>query len=270
MYGFSVMKFINSGDLVCSRASIGELNLRAFRDKRKEFKHKTRKTFQEEIYSFPGRLHMDTVAILDGNITYVEHDEDAKEAGFVNFNKISVIISGITNDSLVNTGNLSLHGTALFMGKGGLSIKLVAPLFDKNYSFTVAGILGGMEIEEVNTILGNNANLYAKGSLDSMRFNFNASSSQATGKLDMIYQDLDITIRNKSTGDTTGFKSKLMSWIADLKTPDSNPLPGKEQRVGKIEYERDPEKFLFNYVFKSILSGIQSTLSKKSKQKKNP
>jgi hypothetical protein len=48
---------------------------------------------------------------------------------------------------------------------------------------------------------------------------------------------------------------------------DSNPIPGKNVREGIIDYDRDPERFLFGYCFKSILSGIQSTLVKSPDQK---
>jgi len=40
-----------------------------------------------------------------------------------------------------------------------------------------------------------------------------------------------------------------------------NPKPGKEVRVGIIDFERDPEKFIFNYWVKSLLSGIKSSFT---------
>jgi hypothetical protein len=43
---------------------------------------------------------------------------------------------------------------------------------------------------------------------------------------------------------------------------DSNPLPDKEIREGIIEYSRDPEKFLFSYCAKCIMSGIRSSIIK--------
>jgi hypothetical protein len=49
---------------------------------------------------------------------------------------------------------------------------------------------------------------------------------------------------------------------------DSNPIPGKEVRVGVIDYQRDPERFLFNYCFKSIMTGIKSSLAKDTTKRK--
>jgi hypothetical protein len=81
---------------------------------------------------------------------------------------------------------------------------------------------------------------------------------------------LDITVKNKSTDDTTAFRERFVSFLANLKMIDSNPMPGKEVREGVIEYERDPERFLFHYCFRSILSGMESSLMKNPKKRKNP
>jgi hypothetical protein len=37
-------------------------------------------------------------------------------------------------------------------------------------------------------------------------------------------------------------------------------------RTGAIDYERDPEKSFINYSFRSILSGIKSSLVMKTKK----
>jgi hypothetical protein len=96
-----------------------------------------------------------------------------------------------------------------------------------------------------------------------MNFSFTADNYKATGKMTMLYHGLDIAVKNKRTDDTTAFVERFKSIIVNIKVLDSNPMPGKEVRVGIIDYERDPERFLFNYCFKSILSGIQSSLVKR-------
>jgi hypothetical protein len=50
--------------------------------------------------------------------------------------------------------------------------------------------------------------------------------------------------------------------IANILVMESNPMPGEEVRPGIIEYERDPEKFLFNYVVRSLMSGITTSITK--------
>jgi hypothetical protein len=57
--------------------------------------------------------------------------------------------------------------------------------------------------------------------------------------------------------------------IANIIVMKSNPMPGKEVRPGIIEYERDPEKFIFGYLFRSLLSGIKASITKTKSPKKS-
>jgi hypothetical protein len=99
-----------------------------------------------------------------------------------------------------------------------------------------------------------------------MNFSYTANNTKATGEMTMLYHGLDITIKNKKTDDTTAFRERFISFIANRRIFDSNPLPDEKVRVGIIDYERDPERFLFHYCFNSILSGITSSLTKKQKK----
>jgi hypothetical protein len=73
---------------------------------------------------------------------------------------------------------------------------------------------------------------------------------------------------SKQTGDTTAIKEHIKSLIANIIVIESNPMPGKEVRPGIIEYERDPERFLFGYFFRSLLSGIKTSVTKSKSPKK--
>ncbi len=149
------------------------------------------------------------------------------------------------------------------MGKGKLNILLKGRLFDSNNTFSLNGSLLDMEANELNPILEKSAYIYAtSGKIDKMNFSFSADNTNAAGKMTMLYHGLDITVKNKRTDDTTAFKERFISWIANRRVMDSNPVPGDDVRAGIIYFDRDPERFLFHYCFRSILSGITSSLSK--------
>jgi hypothetical protein len=101
-----------------------------------------------------------------------------------------------------------------------------------------------------------------------MSFNFTANNAKATGQTTLLYHDLYLAVKNKRTDDTTAFVQRLVSILANIKVLDSNPLPGEAARVGIIEYKRDPERFLFNYCFKSIMTGIKSNLDRNPGRKR--
>lgn len=136
------------------------------------------------------------------------------------------------------------------------------PGYVKIDSISLNGSLSEMDAGELNPILEKNAFInVTTGKIDAMNFSFTANNTKATGKMTLLYHGLDVTLKNKRTDDNTAVKERLGSLIANIKILNSNPLPGKEIRRGIIYNERDPEKFLFNYCFKSILSGIKSSLT---------
>jgi hypothetical protein len=271
IYDFHAQDYIKYKNMESSYIEIGEMDMKVFRDNRKEFQHLKKPPFQNLIYNYPGILNIDSIGIINGNITYTEHVDKASEPGMVSFKKINAKIYKITNDSIYKTENASLEfkADALLMGKGKLAILLKAGIFNHNNTFSVNGKLSGLEAKELNPMLENNAFIYAtSGKIETMNFNFTANNTEATGKMTLLYHGLDIAIKNKQTDDTTAIKEQILSLIANIKVIDSNPIQGEKIRVGIIYNERDPERFLFNYCFKSILSGIKSSISDRSKKNK--
>jgi hypothetical protein len=154
------------------------------------------------------------------------------------------------------------------MGKGKMAISLKGRLFDKDNTFLLNGTLLNLEANELNPILEKSAFIYAtSGKIDAMNFGFKANNTKATGEMTLLYNGLDITVKNRQTDDTTAFRERFISFIANRRIFDSNPVENEEVRVGIIDYERDPERFIFHYCFNSILSGITSTLTVKHKKR---
>ena len=132
------------------------------------------------------------------------------------------------------------------------------------------GTLSAMEAMEMNPILEKNAFLYVtSGNIENHEFQLYGQQHQGNRQYGIVFtKELNLTIKNKNTDDTTAFKEQFISMIANMKIMDSNPMPGEEVRIGIIDYERDPEKFLFNYFVKSLMSGITSSLVKNPKESK--
>jgi hypothetical protein len=269
IHDFSAAGYLKSGKLVSSYVEIGKMNMNVFRDNRKEKSHVIVVAFQDLIYNYPEVLNIDSIGLLNGNISYTEHAEKANEPGKISFNEIHAKIYKISNDIIYKTKSafLKFKADALIMGKSRLDILLKAGIFDNQNTFSVNGTLSGMEINELNPMLEKNAFISVKsGKMDEMSFSFTANNTHATGQMTFLYHDLDIAIINKQTDDTKAIKERFMSFIANKKLLNSNPIPGEEVRVGVIGYERDPEKFLFNYFIKSIMTGIKSSLIKNQKK----
>ena len=149
-------------------------------------------------------------------------------------------------------------------GKGKTVIEYKYKIFESGNIFSFNGTIAGMDAKAINPILEKTAFInIASGDIDGIKFNIIADSKKAKGEMVMLYNGLDLVLLNKRTGDSTALKERIISYIINKKVMNSNPLPGEEVRTGIIDFERDPEKFIFNYWFKSLLSGMKATLTKK-------
>jgi hypothetical protein len=265
VHNFSIKNYLKSGDIITPAVEIGMVDVEAFRDKRKPFKHINKLTFQDLMYNYKALLRVDSMNIMGGNITYIEHGEESNEAGYINFNDIKAIITNITNDTTYKKepAFFDLQAKGLLMGKGKLSVHLKSKIFDPQNLFSLEGSLTSMDIKALNPMLENNAFVSAlSGTINSMDFNFSANNTKATGNLAVRYNDFNLKVLNKESQESNTKKAGLKSFVANVIVVDSNPIPGKDVRIGVIDYNRDPEKFVFNYCFKSILSGIKTSIIK--------
>jgi hypothetical protein len=260
---FNMTDFIRSGNLVSSGIEIGKMDIKAFKDKRKEFKHVNKPAFQDMIYNYPATINIDLISLKNGDAVYTEHSAEANEPGRISFNDINAKIYKITNDPVYRkkTDSLKFIGNAMLMGKGKMTVLLKGRIFDSQNTFSLDGTLSDLDAAELNPILEKSAYVFAtSGKIDSMNFSFTANNDKATGKLTMLYHGLEIAVKNKQTDDTTAFRERFISVIANMKVLDSNPVRGKDPREGNIYFEQNHEKFLFHYCFQAILTGITSSL----------
>jgi len=268
-HNFSLAGYLKSGDLISTYIEIGNMDLKVFRDNRKIIPHVKKPEFQDMMYNYSGSLCIDSIGLLNGNVIYTEHVEKANEPGNIRFNNINAKIFNITNDTIYKSEKayFKMKGEALLMGKGKFTVLLKGRIYDIHNTFSLNGTLSGMDANELNPILEKNTFIYAtSGKIDTMNFSFTANNNKATGKMKLLYHGLNIAVKNKRTDDTSAINERLSSLIANMKLLNSNPVPGKAVREGIVKYDRDPERFFFNYCFKSILSGIKSSLTASPKK----
>jgi hypothetical protein len=264
LIGFRITDFLTSGNLRIQYADAERMKIDVFRDKRKEFRHIEKPAFQEMIKNYNGILDIDSIAILNGGVSYSEHSEKGIEPGSIIFDKIYARIYNVSNrfekDSIKLP--LILKASALLMNKGKIDVFLKGELNGRDNIFTVEGNLKDIEAKEFNRFIEKTSLIFiAQGKIDEMKFRFSADNTSSNGNLSLVYHGLDVALLNRATGDTTALKERFISFIINKKIHDSNPLPGEEMRLGIIKYKRDPERFLFSYCAKSILSGIKTSIT---------
>jgi hypothetical protein len=118
-----------------------------------------------------------------------------------------------------------------------------------------------MEMTELNQMLVPNEYIRIdSGYMISTKFMVNASRERATGEMHLQYKDLKITLLKDK--DEAGVKDRgLLSSLANatirmLKLDSS----ADENEKAHIYFNRDMNKGVFNYIVKSLLSGVVASV----------
>ncbi len=272
MHDFSLAECIQTGNLKASYIELGQIDAAIFKDARKTPNRQKRPMLQEMMYDYPAVLKVDSLFILDGEIVYEEHGAQSNQPGKVRFEDVQMQAYCITNDSVSanDTSMFEIIAKTFIMGKSEFRMHMKAELFDPENRFTFKGSASAMHAEDLNPIVEKNAYVFVNsGTVDNMYFNFSANNFNSTGTMVFLYHDLNLTLKNKNTDDTTAMKERLLTILANMKVKDANPQPGQGIRTGEIYFERNTEKYMINYCFKSILSGILSSISNTKKKEES-
>jgi hypothetical protein len=267
----SVQQYLKDKSISCAFVQLETINIHVFRDNREEFDHRIKPIFQNLIYDYPGYFNIDSVRVLNGDVSYTEHAEKGKMPGKITFNDIAATVYKISNDTVHKSVEafLEVQGKALFMEKGALSFNMKAKLYDPHNTFSLTGSLAEMHIPDINQTLERIAYVSVKsGMAQRTKFDFVADNRQSRGKMIFVYRDLELANVNEPAGAIKSFVQNVVTLVVGSQLIPSNPMPGEEIRVGTIEFERNPERSVFHYCVKSILSGIKSNIFKDSKKTK--
>jgi hypothetical protein len=261
LIGFDVNKFMNSGSLITNAIRIENPELSLFRNKnypRRE--NRAEKPLpQELLHQIPFQVQADTVSIVNAGIRYAEIAEEATDSGFIEFTNLNARLLNTTNiDSLILQNNTwTLEASTRVMGSGELDVSFHFPL-NEDYH-TITGRLKEMDAMVLNNALEPIASVRIEsGKISAMRFEMRLDRKGAIGFLEVIYDDLKISVLDGETGDKN-LRSRITSLLANtLKIKKENRA--ENPRMGTIDYAREPEKSFFNYWWKSLRTGLKTSV----------
>ncbi len=244
------------------------LRTNIYRDKRLPFNYNHfPKLYNESIHNMEFPVNIDSIYITNAKVTYEEQVEKSDKPGMVFFDKMNVLVVNITNDpeKLKKNKSMKIYSTSMLMNKGLLKAKIFMPLTGKTDTFSFSGSLGYMKIEKFNSfIIPNTSVKINKGNVKSVNFSANANNNYAKGRMEFLYEDMDIEILNKIDGEEVKGK-KFFSFVANRIIKKSNPIGNKPPRIAEMYFERDKNKGIFNYLWKTVFSGIKATASQGKK-----
>lgn len=256
----NVKLFFERNWFLAEQLKINSLIISAYRDKNDWREFTKPKSVQQLVKNIPFYTRIGSIQIADGTVTYEEVAEGSDKPGKLLFTDLNVKIAGFTNDtSVINKKPvLDVSATGTLMNNGTLRAQYLFPLNTDELVFDCSGSLTSMDMTSINPILEPNARVsIKKGTIDSMIFSFHATDRAAKGTMKLIYHNLKIELINKEKKESGAFKDAISFLAHRLFIKEQNPSKNKAIRITEINYERDPSRFIFNYTWKSVLSGIK-------------
>ncbi|MEO7874436.1 MAG: hypothetical protein ABIT08_17750 [Bacteroidia bacterium] len=271
----NIKLFFERNWFIAEQVIIDSLNISAYRDKNDADTHVRIKSIQELVKSIPVYTAIESVQLNHSLITYEEVGIGSTKPGKIAFNNLDALITGLTNDTTLFSAVrvLNIHATCEFMNQGKLQAHYSFPMNTNKMVFDCSGKLSNMPLQAVNPMLEPNANVLIKaGVIDSMVFSFHANEIESKGKMKLIYHNLQMEFLNKKNKKTGAFQDVLSFLAHRLVIKEENPSKNEPSRITEINYPWDGYHFIFNYSWKSILSGIKPAIGiptlKSGKEKK--
>lgn len=259
----NVKLFFERNWFIARQLKIDSLSISAYRDKNDSGTHERKKSLQQLIRSIPAYTSIDSIQLEHSIVTYEEVGIGSTKPGKISFDNLNASITGFTNDTSIFSRivALKINASCNFMNKGKLTALYGFPLNTDKMVFDCSGKLTDMPLPAINPMLKPNTNVLIKdGVIDSMIFSFHANEIESRGSMKLIYRKLQIELLDKRNKKESTLKN-LLSFLAHrLIIKEENPSPKEPVRITEINYPWDGYHFIFNYSWKSILSGIKPAI----------
>lgn len=230
-----------------------QFNLHAFRDKRLPDDVRYKPLPVEQLSRVPFPLYIDSLLIDSSRVVYEEMGEDAETPGIVTFDDLNATLRNLSSDSSTVP---TLTAEARFMNTGSIHIK--GQLSNNAKPALLEGNLTNFPIGNLNDMLVPHTGVkIEKGTIARLQFHFWFNNDRSDGQVELSYEDLRVV---KLKDDNRNGKNDLVTLLLNflIRKNKGKWVTGKNN-IGMVQYERDKQKGVFNFWWKSLFSGVKSS-----------
>lgn len=263
---FDFERLISDRVISIENININGLEMEVYRDKDRPFNFQNfPKLPQQQIRGIKQDLEIQNININKANVVYLEKMQNTNKAGRVDFKNLEAKIENFGNtESWSKEREMKLTAKASIYGKTPLFAQMNFPLGSN--TFYVSGQVKKSPMYPFNDIVIPNAGVKIEsGTINQLDFSFQANNKNSNGEMVFLYDGLGIEIlKEKESGEIK--ERKVLNYLVNkVLLPKQNPNKKGEEYHGVIAFDRDKNKGIFNYLWKSVFSGIKDTFIKDHK-----
>lgn len=263
---FDFDDFLDNKHIHVGQLLVNQIDMRVFRDMRYPLKPGIYKKMpQDFLRSLNQKITIDTVDVRNSYLLYGEYSKKSDKPGMVYFDHFNIKAYHLTNNyqALPDTTNLRIRLDTRVMGAARVDAVILFPLFSNEGDFNMTAKSENLDMTKLNgltqNILGISI-LHGKGKLSSAFISGN--NIESGGMLLFRYKKLKLRMYDirKSQVSSKFFSPVFNFLINDLVLRSNNPRFARPPKKGIIYFKRETQRSVANYLWKSLLSGMLSTM----------
>ena len=258
-YGIDPYEWLIHKNFTADSIDIGTAHIESYKNRNITQEQRIKPLFFQLLNKIPNPIDIQSVGFRNIDAFYSELVPGKNTPGTISFNNISGSCNGITNRPENSGQNIVIQANGLLQNTVSMQLNLVWPAGASQPQFVATGKMGSMNLSLMNSITIPIADLQIdRGKVHQLSFRITGDSTQAETELTMLYDSLQIELIHRKNGIVR--ERKLLSTVLDdfILIP-NNPHLGKT-RIGTGTTLRNPYRSQFNYLWKSIETGIKSML----------
>lgn len=239
---------------------IENVRLDSYKNKQVEQPQKIKPLLHEMVQDLPVKIDIKKAIINNSTAIYEELAVSAKQAGRVSFTNLHAEFTNLTNIVSHENQYFDIDANCLLMGYGNLHAKFKIPVEKSNTHFEVQGKLGKFNMVHINPIIHPLLNVeVVSGTVNSMDIAITGNSKESHVNMTLLYNDLSVNLEKIKKDHTK--KRGLATFFVDKILVKNNNPDKRGTRHGKGTAERNPYRSQFNYLWKSLVPGIKSSVT---------
>ena len=261
IYNFDYLQLIRNKKFRASSIEILNADIEVYRDKtlpEPPFKHQPQ--LASTLRKLKADVGIDTLFIRSSRVHYYEKTKYSEQPGILNFENMFASGYNLTN----NTEKLSvdpiftLDVQAQLLGKALINTQVLFDLSSEADFFKMSAKLAPFQADILNQMIGGILPVeIGEGEFKGIHLNFKANEDRSSGWVDFEYENMKFEFTNP---DGKGLKSFVSNKALALAIRTNNLKDSRNYRRGRIEFERRKDRFIFNYWWNSLKSGLINTM----------
>lgn len=262
---FNLNELINKKVFRTGNISFNQFNVLFERDKRYPPDTTIKPMPFDMLKEIPILFKSDSVLVKKSMISYYEFHKKSLFPGIFFIDNFHLSMIDVTNDfALVDSNSvLKIQGGGNLMRQTPLSFVLVMPYFAPKNQFWFSAHTDRADLSQFNSLMQNVVGISIKSGNGFAEVPYVTGNDEyAKGNLLFLYKNLKLRLYNKKKAERNkGIGSPFVNFLLNnLMIRSNNPKLFKTPKKGVIYYKRNPRKSFVNYIWKSSLSGILSTM----------